>query len=181
MEFLLLSLAQMLRKQYLFAFIKKFFFKKNYSYTFYTPSTLHKNSMAHHPCTIFFFKDQYLISFQAEKFHYLVKKLTSWSSQKKYLVFPTYPKIKLDPPSQGKCFGVHILGPSLNQQIFPELEILSKNLMLLVLLGKFTWGIVFGALYGLYKCIWVGYDFYTKMSFFDNFVKKKKLDSSWNS
>ena len=35
-----------------------------------------------------------------------------------------------------KCFGVHILGPSLNQQIFQEWEILLKILILLVLLGK---------------------------------------------
>ena len=46
-------------------------------------------------------------------------------------------KIKFDPPPQGKkCFGVHILGPLLHQQIFPELEISSKNLILLVLIGK---------------------------------------------
>ena len=29
----------------------------------------------------------------------------------------------------GKCFGVHIFGHSLNQQIFPEQGILSKNLI----------------------------------------------------
>ena len=47
------------------------------------------------------------------------------------------PKIKFDPPAQGKnAFGVHILGPSLNRQIFPDMEISSKNLILLVLLGK---------------------------------------------
>ena len=30
------------------------------------------------------------------------------------------------PPTREKCFGVHILSPSLNQQIFPDVEILSK-------------------------------------------------------
>ena len=36
------------------------------------------------------------------------------------------PKIKFDPPPQEKkCFGVHILSPSLNQQIFPEWKISS--------------------------------------------------------
>ena len=41
-------------------------------------------------------------------------------------------KIKFDPPSKEE--NALVLGPSLNQQIFPELEILSKYLMLLVLL-----------------------------------------------
>ena len=47
------------------------------------------------------------------------------------------PKIKFDLPPEGKNgIGVHILGPSLNQQIFLELEISSKYLILLALLGK---------------------------------------------
>ena len=39
-------------------------------------------------------------------------------------------------PTREKCFGVHTLGSSLNRQIFPEMETLSKNVILLVLLGK---------------------------------------------
>ena len=47
------------------------------------------------------------------------------------------PKIKFDPPPQGKkYFGVHTLSPSLNQQIFPDVEISSKYWILLVLLPK---------------------------------------------
>ena len=38
------------------------------------------------------------------------------------------PKIKFDPPpTREKCFGFHILSPSLNQQLFPDVEILSKK------------------------------------------------------
>ena len=46
--------------------------------------------------------------------------------RKKYLVFLPIPKIKFDPPHKEKCFGVHILGPLLNQQFFSDLEILKK-------------------------------------------------------
>ena len=35
-----------------------------------------------------------------------------------------------------KCFGAHILSPSLYQKNFPDVDILSRNGILLVLLGK---------------------------------------------
>ena len=70
--------------------------------------------------------------------NFVKKNLTAAGVIRKYIWFSLpIPKIKLDPPPQGKkCFGVHILGPSLNGQFFPELQILSENLILLVLLGK---------------------------------------------
>ena len=38
------------------------------------------------------------------------------------------PKIKFDPPPQGKnALGAHILSPSLNRQFFPDMEISSKS------------------------------------------------------
>ena len=47
---------------------------------------------------------------------------------------------------------------------------------MLVLLGKlkFPHGIMWGTIYGIYKCIWVGnvFFFYTKVSFFENLMKK---------
>ena len=45
-------------------------------------------------------------------------------------------EIKFGPPPQGKYFGVHILSPLLNWQIFLDVENSSKNGILLVLLSK---------------------------------------------
>ena len=56
-------------------------------------------------------------------------------------------------PHKGKMFWCSYFRSFIKSQIFPDLEISSKNLILLVLLGKlkFPWGIVWGTIYGLYK------------------------------
>ena len=71
------------------------------------------------------------MNFFTPKCHFLdnfVEKNWQWLEfSEKIFGFPYLSlKLSLTLPNKEKCFGVHILGPSLNQQIFPELEISSK-------------------------------------------------------
>ena len=92
------------------------------------------------------------------------------------------PKIKFDPPPQGKMLWcsyfrsfIKLTNFSRTGNFIKKLNFVSTPWKIIIPLGNSV-----GAIYGLQKCIWVGNDFfYTKLSFFDNFVKK--LVSGWSS